>query len=64
MHPPHGMNISHAAILLIFPADDPQAELMTQVLLSNAPEGQILPEHPVVDQEELKKSYFVINEGV
>ena len=49
---------------VIFPADDPQAELMTQVLLSNAPEGQIPPEHPVVDQEELKKSYFVINEGV
>jgi len=49
---------------VIFPAADPQAELMTQVLLSNAPEGQIPPEHPVVDQEELKKSYFVINEGV
>ncbi len=49
---------------VIFPADDPQAQVMTQVLLSNAPEGQVPPEHPVVDQEELKKSYFVINEGV
>jgi len=49
---------------VIFPAADPQALMATQMLLSLSETDQASAEPLKVNEEDLKKSYFVINQGV